>query len=71
MSNEKVTVRTLRTLKKRGQKAVWMTAYDYPTAVLLDRAGIDGIRISPNVFTTFEEVDRLGKILAEVAAKGI
>lgn len=35
------------------------------------RAGVDGIRISPNVFTTFEEVDRLGKILADVAANGI
>jgi 3-methyl-2-oxobutanoate hydroxymethyltransferase len=49
MSNEKVTVRTLRTLKKRGQKAVWMTAYDYPTAVLLDRAGIDGILVGDSL----------------------
>lgn len=34
------------------------------------RAGIDAIRISPNVFTTFEEVDRLGAILDKVGKDG-
>jgi isopenicillin-N epimerase len=35
------------------------------------RAGINGIRISPNVFTTHEEVDSLGEILDRVAREGI
>ena len=35
------------------------------------RAGISAIRISPNVFTTHEEVDRLGTILDKVARNGI
>jgi 3-methyl-2-oxobutanoate hydroxymethyltransferase len=35
-----VTVRDLRTLKKRGERFVMLTAYDYPTARILDAAGI-------------------------------
>ena len=37
----KVTVATLAALKARGEKAVFLTAYDYPTAVFADRAGVD------------------------------
>ena len=35
------------------------------------RAGINAIRISPNVFTTHEEVDRLGAALDQVAREGM
>lgn len=49
MTNEKVTVRSLRTMKKQGRKSVWLTAYDYPTAILLDRAGIDGILVGDSL----------------------
>jgi 3-methyl-2-oxobutanoate hydroxymethyltransferase len=49
MNTEKVTVRTLRAMKKRGEKSVWLTAYDYPTAILLDRAGIDGILVGDSL----------------------
>lgn len=37
----KVTVATLAALKARGEKAVFVTAYDYPTATYADRAGAD------------------------------
>jgi 3-methyl-2-oxobutanoate hydroxymethyltransferase len=35
-----VTVRDLRTFKDRGERFVMLTAYDYPTARILDEAGI-------------------------------
>lgn len=49
MTTNKVTVRTFRTMKRMGKKAVWLTAYDYPTAVLLDQAGIDGILVGDSL----------------------
>ncbi len=35
------------------------------------RAGVSGIRISPHIFNTIEEMDRLAAVLLEVAEKGI
>ena len=37
----KVTVRTIREMKARGERIVSVTAYDYPTARLADEAGVD------------------------------
>ncbi len=36
-----VTVPCLRKKKAAGEKIVALTAYDYPTAMLLDEAGVD------------------------------
>lgn len=36
-------------MKKKGKKAVWLTAYDYPTAVLLDQAEIDGVLVGDSL----------------------
>lgn len=36
----KVTVETIRAMKTRGEKIAALTAYDYPTAKLLDETGI-------------------------------
>jgi len=36
----KITVETIRAMKGRGEKIAALTAYDYPTAKLLDEAGV-------------------------------
>ena len=38
---DKVTLASLAQKKKRGQKITVLTAYDYPTALLVDGAGVD------------------------------
>ncbi len=38
---DKVTIHDLRAMKERGERITMLTAYDYPTAMLIDRAGID------------------------------
>ena len=38
---DKVTVQTLARMKRKGERIVALTAYDYPTATILDKAGID------------------------------
>jgi 3-methyl-2-oxobutanoate hydroxymethyltransferase len=48
----KVTLSTLSSLKARGQKAVFVTAYDYPTATFAERAGVDMILIGDSAAMT-------------------
>jgi 3-methyl-2-oxobutanoate hydroxymethyltransferase len=36
-----MTIQDIQRKKERGEKIVMLTAYDYPTAVFLDQAGID------------------------------
>ena len=45
----KVTVRTIREMKSRGEKIVSITAYDYPTARLADEAGVDLILVGDSL----------------------
>jgi 3-methyl-2-oxobutanoate hydroxymethyltransferase len=45
----KVTVQTLQTKKVHGEPITFLTAYDYPTAVALDRSGIDGILVGDSL----------------------
>lgn len=40
-----ITIETLRQMKARGEKIACLTAYDYPTARLLDQAGIELILV--------------------------
>ena len=49
---EKVTLRTLRRMKRRGEKAVFITAYDYPTAMYVDAAGVDMVLVGDSVANT-------------------
>jgi 3-methyl-2-oxobutanoate hydroxymethyltransferase len=44
-TNTRITTADIRDMKKRGDKIVMMTAYDYPTARLVDEAGVDMILV--------------------------
>lgn len=48
----KVTTATLVGLKARGTPAVFVTSYDYPTAVYADRAGADMILVGDSAANT-------------------
>jgi 3-methyl-2-oxobutanoate hydroxymethyltransferase len=50
--NRRVTTATLRALRQRREPAVWITAYDYPTAVLADRAGADVLLVGDSAAMT-------------------
>ncbi len=45
----RVTVRTLLKMKRRGEKIVMVTAYDYITARLVDEAGVDVILVGDSL----------------------
>jgi 3-methyl-2-oxobutanoate hydroxymethyltransferase len=49
MGRKKVTISELHQKKEKGQKITMMTAYDYPTARLVDEAGIDTILVGDSL----------------------
>lgn len=50
MSNSpRVTVKTLLSMKRRGERISMLTAYDYPTAKLLDESNIDCILVGDSL----------------------
>ncbi len=48
-AQEKITVPALQRMKEQGEKISMITAYDYPTALLVDRAGIEIILVGDSV----------------------
>ena len=45
----RVTTRKLRDMKKRGEKIAMITAYDFPTARMVDSAGVDVILVGDSL----------------------
>ncbi|ADN49989.1 3-methyl-2-oxobutanoate hydroxymethyltransferase [Vulcanisaeta distributa] len=72
MERRKVTVQTIMSMKGK-QRIAMITAYDYPTARLVDQAGVDGILVGDSLGMTvlgFENTLRvtLRDMLIHVAA---
>ena len=52
MNRRKVTVRELARLRADGEKATFVTAYDYPTAWFADQAGLDLLLVGDSAAMT-------------------
>lgn len=52
MTTEKITVLALQEMKERGERISMITAYDYPTALIVDQAGIEVILVGDSVGNT-------------------
>lgn len=63
----RVTAASLKERKRAGEKIAMLTAYDYPSARLMDEAGIDVILIGDSVGTTvFGRSDTLSVTMDEM-----
>ncbi|MFH1082220.1 MAG: 3-methyl-2-oxobutanoate hydroxymethyltransferase [Pseudomonadota bacterium] len=49
MSRKKLTVLDLQEMKERGDRVVWVTAYDFITAQLAEQAGIDMLLVGDSL----------------------
>lgn len=49
MHKQKITITTLRELKQQGKKISMLTAYDYPTAKMVDEMGVEMILVGDSL----------------------
>src|SRR5512136_1068827 len=49
MADRKLTVLDLQRMKEKGQRAVWLTAYDFITAQLAEQAGMDMLLVGDSL----------------------
>ena len=56
-SKVKVTTQALREMKRRGDRIVALTAYDFLLAAILDRAGVDVLLVGDSMGTVVQGHD--------------
>ena len=67
MTTRRMTIPALAEIKERGEKIAFLTAYDYPTAVFADRAGVDLLLVGDSAAMTMLGLpDTLGVTLDEM-----
>jgi len=49
VKTNKISVSTIRTMKQNHEKIAMLTAYDYPTALLLDQCGVEMILVGDSL----------------------
>jgi len=49
---KKITIPELYAMRERGEKISWLTAYDYPTASMMEKAGIEIILVGDSAAMT-------------------
>ena len=48
-TRKKVSILDLQSMKKRGEKITWLTAYDYPTAQFAEEAGLEMLLVGDSL----------------------
>lgn len=78
----RITVRSLISMKQRGEKITMLTAYDYPTAAMLDAAGVHCLLVGDSlgmvvqghtttIPVTLEQMIYHGEIVARASKRSL